>query len=223
MLPSNDFGTTAAVEQYLGQLARIDGDSASPQIIRALLSRAVHRLQMLCTSLLIQSYPRLTKPPLNLQSEELLSEVVERLLKALQKTQPQNVRQFFGLANQHIRWELNDVARRLDQQARDCELVDAQAVAAANSDSSLGPNAKRMLDAIDNLPDDEKEAFSLVRIQGLTHAEAAEIAGVSLKTIQRRLNRSRLLLVEALSDLQPAENLIEGTDSPAAFYSDGPS
>lgn len=219
MLPP-DIGTTAAVEQYLGELARVDGDSGSPQIIRALVSRAIRRLQMLCTTLLFQSYPRLTKPPLNLQPEELLSEVVERLLKALQKTRPQNVRQFFGLANQHIRWELNDVARRLDEQARDFELVDAQAVAAANSDSSLGTNARRMLDAIDNLPDDEKEAFSLVRIQGLTHAEAAEVTGVSLKTIQRRLNRGRLLLVEALSDLQPADDLIGGRDLPEASHSD---
>jgi RNA polymerase sigma-70 factor (ECF subfamily) len=28
---------------------------------------------------------------------------------------PTNVRQFFALANQHLRWELNDLARRLDE------------------------------------------------------------------------------------------------------------
>jgi RNA polymerase sigma-70 factor (ECF subfamily) len=32
--------------------------------------------------------------------------------------------------------------------------------------------------------------FDLVRIQGLTQAEAAEVLGVSAKTVQRRLNRS---------------------------------
>jgi hypothetical protein len=42
-----------------------------------------------------------------------LSAVVERLLKALRAARPQTVREFFALANQHMRWELNDLARRL--------------------------------------------------------------------------------------------------------------
>ena len=45
--------------------------------------------------------------------------------------------------------------------------------------------------------------FDLVRVQGLTYAEAAEVVGVSQKTVQRRLNRARLLLTEQLADLCP--------------------
>ncbi len=74
---------------------------------------------MLCAKVLYQRYPRLTQAPLNLQSEELLSSVVERLLKAMQKALPNGVRQFFAMANQHMRWELNDLARRLDKEAPD--------------------------------------------------------------------------------------------------------
>ena len=44
----------------------------------------------------------------------LKSAVAERLLKAMREARPVNVRQFFALANQHMRWELNDLARRLD-------------------------------------------------------------------------------------------------------------
>jgi RNA polymerase sigma-70 factor (ECF subfamily) len=61
-----------------------------------------------------------------------------------------------------------------------------------------------MLGAIEGLPEDEREAFDLVGIQGLTHAEAAAVVGVSEKTVQRRLNRARLLLAEQLADLRPA-------------------
>ena len=61
-----------------------------------------------------------------------------------------------------------------------------------------------MLEAIEGLPEDEREVFDLVRIQGLTHAEAATVVGVSEKTVQRRLNRARLLLAEQLADLRPA-------------------
>jgi RNA polymerase sigma-70 factor (ECF subfamily) len=57
----------------------------------------------------------LTLPPLNLQPDELLGAVLERLLKALGTVRPQTVRQYFALVNQHMRWELNDLARRLDE------------------------------------------------------------------------------------------------------------
>jgi RNA polymerase sigma-70 factor (ECF subfamily) len=45
--------------------------------------------------------------------------------------------------------------------------------------------------------------FELIRTQGLPHAEAAEVIGLSVKTVQRRLNRARLLLAEQLADLRP--------------------
>jgi RNA polymerase sigma-70 factor (ECF subfamily) len=61
-----------------------------------------------------------------------------------------------------------------------------------------------MLGAIEGLPEEEREVFDLVGIQGLTHAEAATVVGVSEKTVQRRLNRARLLLAEQLVDLRRA-------------------
>ena len=43
--------------------------------------------------------------------------------------------------------------------------------------------------------------LSLVRVQGMTHTEAAAVLGVSAKTVQRRLNRSLALLDEACGDI----------------------
>src|SRR5215831_15787702 len=105
--------TTAAVQRYLNALA---GDQPAEPIVRALLDRSVRRLRVLCANLLYRKYRRLTLPPLNLQPDEMLDAVVERLLRALRSVHPQTVRQFFALVNQHMRWELNDVARRLDEQ-----------------------------------------------------------------------------------------------------------
>ena len=107
----SDEHTTAVVQRYLDELA---GDSPAEPIVRALLDRAVRRLHLLCATLLHRSYPRLAQPPLNLQADELLGGVAERLLKALREIRPRTVREFFGLANQHMRWELNDLARRLE-------------------------------------------------------------------------------------------------------------
>jgi predicted ArsR family transcriptional regulator len=42
-----------------------------------------------------------------------------------------------------------------------------------------------------------------VRVQGVTRADAAEILGISEKTVQRRLKRSLVLLHETLKDMNP--------------------
>jgi RNA polymerase sigma-70 factor (ECF subfamily) len=194
--------TTAAVQRYLDELA---GDTPAEQAVRALLDRAVNRLHQLCAALLHRSYPRLARPPLNLQADELLGALVERLLKALREARPRTVRQFFALANQHMRWELNEMARRLDEQPAAVELREGLVPAPVSSDSGLTPGSRRMLAAIADLPEEEREAFDLVRIQGLTQAEAGQVLGVSAATVNRRLNRGLQLLLEALDDLRPSE------------------
>src|ERR1700758_1905868 len=100
--------TSIVMERCLSQLARLDGSAPAELIIEALIDSSVSRLHLLCRTLLVRSYPRLARPPLNLQSEELLSAVVDRLLRAMQQIRPATVRQFFALANRHMRWELND-------------------------------------------------------------------------------------------------------------------
>jgi RNA polymerase sigma-70 factor (ECF subfamily) len=157
--------------------------------------------------MLHKSYARLTRPPLNLESDDLLSAVIERLIKAMRETRPENVRQFFALANQHMRWELNGLARTLDQQSSFVFLGDDSVAAPASSASGPGPNAARVLAAIDSLSEEEREAFDLVRIQGLSHGEVGEILGVSTKTVQRRLHRALLRLVDLLGDIPRAEAL----------------
>ncbi len=198
-----DEHTTAVVQRYLDELA---GDSPAEPLVRALLDRAVRRLHLLCATLLHRSYPRLAQPPLNLQAEELLGAVAERLLKAMREARPGSVRQFFGLANQHMRWELNDLARRLDEQPDAVMLTEALVPSPASSASGLTPDGRRMLQAIDELPGDEREAFELVRVQGMMQTEAARVLGVSVVTVKRRLNRGLRLLTERLADLRPGEN-----------------
>ena len=111
--------TTAVVQRCLDALA---GETPAEPIVRALLDRAVRRLELLCASCSTEPTRGLTRPPLELEADELLGAVVERLLKALREVRPRTVRQFFALANQHMRWELNDLARRLDEQPAAVEL-----------------------------------------------------------------------------------------------------
>ena len=198
----SDEHTTAVVQRYLDELA---GDSPAEPIVRALLDQAVRRLHLLCATLLHRSYPRLGRPSLNVQADELLGIVSERLLKALREVRPRTVRQFFALANQHMRWALNDLARRLDEQPAAAELCEGLVPSPARSASGLSPDGRCMLRAIDEQPEDEREVVDLVRIDGMTQAEAAQMLGVSAVTVKRRLSLGLRLLSEQLADLRPGE------------------
>ena len=204
----SDERTTAVLQRYLDELG--GGRPAEP-VVRALLDRAVRRLHQLCAAVLYRGYPRLTRPPLNVQSDEMLGAVVERLLKALREARPTTVRQFFALAGQHTRWELNDLARRLDHQPAAVELRDGLHSVELASGSTISPDGRRMLEGIDALPADERETFDLVRIQGLTHAEAAEVLSVATRTVKRRLDRGLRLLTELLGDLRPGDTPPDST------------
>jgi RNA polymerase sigma-70 factor (ECF subfamily) len=115
------------------------------------------------------------------------------------------VRPVFALANQHRRWEFHDLARRLDEQAAAAEVCDGLVPSPASSVSGLTPDGRRRFRAIDELPEDAREVFDLVHIQGMTQTEAAQVLGVSAATDERRLNRGLRLPAEQLADLRPGE------------------
>jgi RNA polymerase sigma-70 factor (ECF subfamily) len=190
------------VQHYLDQLA---GDSPAEPIVWAVLDRAVPRLHLLCATLLHRSYPRLTQPPWNAQADQLLGAVEQRLHMALGEARPRTVRELFALANQHMRRELSDLARRLDERQAAGEQREGGVPAPASNASGLTPDGRRRHPTIDELPEDEREVFDLVRIQGMTRAEVAHVFGVSKATVKRRLNRGLRLLTEQLADLCPDE------------------
>jgi RNA polymerase sigma-70 factor (ECF subfamily) len=195
--------TTAAVQRYLDDLRARPDEVSDSKVVRDLLERSATRLHQLCSWMIRRRYPRLARPPLNLTADEMLGAVVERLIKAMREARPANVREFFGLANQHMRWELNDLARRLDEHTPLVGIDEERLADRTPSERGFNANARRILDALDSLEPDEREVFGLVRIQGLTHTEAAEVLGIATKTVQRRLNRGRVQLVTLLRDMEP--------------------
>src|SRR5215831_12271255 len=149
----HDEPTTVIIQRYLDALP---GDPAAEPVVHELLERAVGRLRLLCATFLYKSYRRLTRPPVNLEADELLGGVVARLLTALRTARPPTVRQFFALACQHMRWQLNDLARRLDEQPAVASMPEAGVAGPPLSTASgLSPDGRRMLGAIDGLPEDE--------------------------------------------------------------------
>jgi hypothetical protein len=77
--------TTFVIQRYLDALP---GDTAAEPLVRELLERSVGRLRLLCATFLYKSYPQLTRPPVNLETDDLLGGVVAGLLTALRTTCP---------------------------------------------------------------------------------------------------------------------------------------
>src|SRR5262249_32257787 len=71
----------------------------------------------------------------------------------------------------------------------------------ASSASGLTPDGRRLLAAIDRLPEGERETFDLVRIQGLSQTKAGQVLEVSVMTVSRRLNCGLQRLAATLGDL----------------------
>jgi RNA polymerase sigma-70 factor (ECF subfamily) len=193
-----------AAQRCLNRLTRTVDDADARQIVRELLSVAAGQILSLCGSTLHQHYPRLTKGPLNVQPEELLSGVVERLIKAMRTLRPGSVRGFFALVVVHLRWELNGLARDMDAERREPMEADVIAPEQEASDGQFSPFGRRILEAIDGLPQVDRNIFDLVRVRGMTQVVAAEVLGISKRTVQRRLGRILPHLWAELGAMQPS-------------------
>ena len=77
--------------------------------------------------------------------------------------------------------------------------------------SSIG--AAELVDVIRSLPQDQLEAFVLVRVMGYSYDEAACIIGCPRGTVQSRVARARLRLVEALREELPSNDELRGVKS----------
>ncbi|WP_022726730.1 sigma-70 family RNA polymerase sigma factor [Fodinicurvata sediminis] len=71
----------------------------------------------------------------------------------------------------------------------DDPLEETSCVMQANQQQQL--ECKSILEAIDCLPDDQREAIFLVALEGVSYTEAASILGVEIGTLKSRLSRGR--------------------------------
>jgi RNA polymerase sigma-70 factor (ECF subfamily) len=179
----------------------------------ALLSAACTRLGQL-TRAMLKGYRRLKRWE---ETDDVLQQALIRLHRALRDVVPASPRDFYRLAALQIRRELIDLARHYfgpegcgANQATNAEPAgseEAPAPAFEQVDADHGPCQLAAWGEfhaqVQHLPGPEQEVFGLVWYQGLTHAEAAEVLGVSAKTIQRRWQAACRKLYDALGGELP--------------------
>jgi len=97
---------------------------------------------------------------------------------------------------------LNLVRHERVIRTRNAEFVE-QPLSAAADESMLREEAERFVQAaVDRLPERCRLIFILSREQKLTYAEIAEVAGVSIKTVETQMGRALRSLRRALAGLR---------------------
>jgi RNA polymerase sigma factor (sigma-70 family) len=199
----------------------LDGWAAGNEASRdRLLERAAQRLMNL-TRRMLRSYPRLRRWE---QTDDVFQTAVLRLYRSLGDVQPGSVREFFGLAATQIRRTLIDLARHhFGPEGEAARHESDSGQSRSNSEEAGGHSGRcderpetleawaRFHEAVDRLPADERDVFSLVWYAEATQKEAAELLGISERTVIRRLLGARVLLHDSLRD---ARSVFEETCSP---------
>jgi RNA polymerase sigma-70 factor (ECF subfamily) len=185
------------------------------QAYEELMSRAAHRLRRL-THRMLAGFPHVRRWE---ETDDVLQAALLRLYRSLGEVRPESTKAFFGLAATQIRRQMIDLARHYygvyghgarhhtdpaRRAADDSGGVLAQVSLADRPDDLLAWTAFH--EAVETLPDEDREAFSLVWYGGLSQRDTAELLGVSERTVIRRMNRARLALHDLLDGEAPPAN-----------------
>jgi len=181
------------------------GDSAA---ISKIIEHACDRLQKQ-TRKMLGDFSKVKRWEL---TDDVLQNSLIRLHRSLLEIKPESPRQFYGLAATQIRRELIDLARRHYAQTgigqnHHTDNPNLPARINVSSSTSVEPNSledwTRFHEAVEILPDEQKEVFELLWYQGFTQQEISTMLDVSLRTIKRRWQEARLTIHAAMDGEQP--------------------
>ena len=174
--------------------------AGDPQAANDLLRHLGLRLQRL-TRQMLQGHPAVRRWA---ETDDVFQGASLRLLRAVRDVQPDSMRAFFALATQQIRRELIDLARHFygprGVGANHASHGPATLLAPIHDppDTTEGPSQlaewRDFHEQVDRLPEEQREVVGLIFYQGLTQAEAGELLGVSVRTVQRWWNAALLQL-----------------------------
>lgn len=194
--------------QDLLDLAAKGSDEAYGELV----SQASERLLKL-TRRMIRDFPKIRRWE---QTDDVFQTAALRLYRSLAEVKPDSVRGFFGLATTQIRRTLIDLARQhygpeghgakhhTDGNGKAAD----DGVLPNQSANVLKPESLeawvRFHEAVEQLPEQEREVFQLLWYAGMQQQEAASLLGTSVPTIQRRWYQAQHVLRQATNGDSPA-------------------
>lgn len=143
------------------------------------------------------------------QTNDVFQNSIIRLHRALASVEVESVRHFFNLAAEMVRRELLDLKKHyygVQGQARNhhTDRQPSDDSGGVLADSACQPDDfdhwAEFHEAASRLPPEHLEVVNLLFYEGLPQDKAAEVLGISVRTLKRRWQDCKLLLGEALRD-----------------------
>ncbi len=169
-----------------------------------LLDHACERLMSL-TRKMLNNYPGIHRWE---QTDDIFQNSMIRLHRALIQVRIESTRHFFNLAALQIRRELVDAARKYfgpeglgKNHHTDSQPSDDLGGALhnrANEPDDISTWTEFHVQ-VDQLPPEELEVVNLLFYEGLTQEEAANVLGISFRTLKRRWQSAKLKLYKELT------------------------
>jgi RNA polymerase sigma-70 factor (ECF subfamily) len=131
-----------------------------------------------------------------------------RLLSTLRAIRPESTRQFYALANTAIRRELLDLIKKYYGPAG--AGTNLSGISVGNESGELDPAEEYRSDldsmtafhsAVEHLPTEERESFSLKYYHDWPLTDIADLFGVSVRTVQRWQGNAEHLLRQKLGEI----------------------
>jgi RNA polymerase sigma-70 factor (ECF subfamily) len=178
-------------------------DSAFNEILTHFEGRLIH-----LSRLMLAGFPGVRRWE---QTGDVFQEAMLRLQQAMRKVTPAHPRDFLKLAALQIRRELLSLARSYRAPARPSQ---AMAPGTDGSDQPDEPSSDtdgpcelaiwtEFHERASSMREELREVFDLIWYHGLTQQEAADVLGVSERTVRSRWLEARLALREALGGQLP--------------------
>src|SRR5262245_31562114 len=164
------------------------GDRAAFDDLVRVLGRRLEGL----TRKLLRGFPNVRRWA---DTDDVMQNALLRLLRSLETIEPASMRDFYNLAAAHMRRELLDLARHFARANRHDAgppaspgLSDARGGAEPEDRTADRGDLERWVrfhEEVEKLPAEEREAVGLIYYHGWSHAQVAELFGVSVRTVQR--------------------------------------
>jgi len=193
-----DHAHTERLKNWL-DLARQGQVDARNEII----AHACERLRLL-TRKMMKNYPRVKRWS---ETDDVLQNAMFRLHRSLAEIQPETPRQFYGLATTQIRRELIDLARHhYGAHGNGANHHTDGGEASERKTDEREPESlegwSQFHEAVENLPDDQREVVNLLWYEGLSQPDSAKLLGISLATLKRRWQAARITLGKLIEEIE---------------------
>jgi RNA polymerase sigma-70 factor (ECF subfamily) len=172
-----------------------------PGALNELLKYTEGRLRAL-THRMLRSYPEVRRRD---ETGDVLQGALHRLVRALESVQPNNLEHFLRLAALNIRRELLTLARKCRLRPKEMPIGGDRPEGSDDGwhpvpDPASEPDElaswTEFHEQADALDEPERAVFDLLFYHELTQGEAADVLGVSEKTVQKRWASARRMIVE---------------------------